>query len=202
MPALFTLIGDVVGSRKMTDRPGAQRRIGEVLRQVTDLLQPAQALEPTVGDEFQGAFATLGSAVSATVLVRVALLPEIDVRCGLGFGELTVHDASRSPVLQDGPAWWAARAAVEWLDGPRHGSRRTRYVGPDASRVNAYLATRDALVDRLGDTSVRMLALALRGWSQKDIAAELGVTASAVSHQFARGVGALREAHDLFEKGE
>jgi hypothetical protein len=202
MLELYTLIGDVVGSRKLPDRTAAQTRIGEALREVTEHLQPAQALEPTAGDEFQGAFTSLGTAVSATILVRLALLPEIDVRCGLGHGELTVHDASRTPVLQDGPAWWAARAALEWLDAPRRAARRTRYVGPDEARVNAYLTTRDALLERLGDTSVRMLALSLHGRSQKEIAAELGVTPSAVSHQVARGVGALREAHDLFEKGE
>jgi hypothetical protein len=202
MPELFALIGDVVGSRRLPDRTAAQTRIGEALREVTEHLGPAQPLEPTAGDEFQGAFSTLGAAVSATVLIRLALLPGVDVRCGLGYGELTVHDASRTPVLQDGPAWWAARDALEWLSGPRRTARRTRYVGPDAPRVNAYLATRDALLERLGDTSVRMLALALHGRSQKEIAAELGVTPSAVSHQFARGVGALREAHDLFEKEE
>lgn len=202
MAELFALIADVVGSRALPDRAAAQERIGGALREVTEQLRPAQALEATVGDEFQGAFTTLGEAVSATFLVRLALLPEIDVRCGLGHGELTIHDASRTPVLQDGPAWWAARDALVWLEGPRRAARRTRYIGPDEGRVNAYLAARDALVDRLGHTSVRMLALSLRGHSQKEIAAELGVTPSAVSHQFARGVGALREGHLLFEKGE
>ena len=202
MAELFALIADIVGSRALPDRGAAQAKIGAALREVSEDLQPAQALEATVGDEFQGAFATLGQAVSATFLVRLALLPEIDVRCGLGHGELTIHDASRTPLLQDGPAWWAARDALVWLGGPRRASRRTRYIGPDEGRVNAYLATRDALVDRLGDTSVRMLALSLRGLSQKEIAEELGVTPSAVSHQYARGVGALREAHLLFEGGE
>ena len=202
MVELFALIGDVVGSRVLPDRAAAQEKIGATLREVSEQLKPAQALEATVGDEFQGAFATLGQAVSATFLVRLALLPEIDIQYELDHGELTIHDASRSPVLQDGPAWWAARDALVWLAGPRRSSRRTRYIGPDEGRVNAYLATRDALVDRLGDTSVRMLALGLQGRSQKEIAERLGVTPSAVSHQFARGVGALREAHLLFEGGE
>jgi len=198
----YALIADVVGSRVLPDRAAAQQQIGAALREVTERLRPAQALGATVGDEFQGAFANLGEAVSATLLVRLALLPDIDVRCGLGHGELTIHDASRTPVLQDGPAWWAARDALVWLEGARRAARRTHYLGPDADRVNAYLVTRDAFVDRLGATSVRMLALSLRGRSQKEIADELGVTPSAVSHQFARGVGALREAHLLFEKGE
>lgn len=198
MALVHTLIGDVVGSRTIADRGAFQRRLGQVLAEVTEELRPAQRLEATVGDEFQGAFGTVADATLAALLVRLALLPVADVRCGLGHGEVTVHGADRRPLLQDGPGWWAARDALEVLGRPRNSTRRTWYVGPDAGRVNAFLLTRDALVDRIGERGWRLLALALTGASQTDVAAAEGISKSAVSQQFARGVGAVRDAQHSF----
>ncbi len=194
----YTLIGDVVGSRRLPDRARAQERLGEVLAEATTHITPVQALEPTVGDEFQGAFADLGDATLATLLVRLSLLPEIDVRCGIGFGEVTVHDATRRPLLQDGPGWWAARDALDAI-GQRG---RTWYAGPDAGRVNAFLVTRDALVERLNERAWRMLRLALLGETQQRIAEVEGISKSAVSQQFSRGIAAVRDAQMLFASEE
>jgi len=105
------------------------------------------------------------------------------------------------PLLQDGPGWWAAREALDLLGGARRAGSRTWYVGPDAGRVNAYLMTRDVLVHRLADRGRRILALALEGASQREIAGIEGISKSAVSQQFARGVGALRDAEQLFSEG-
>lgn len=200
MAVLFTLIGDVVRSRDLADRAAAQTRLGQVLADVNAVLACVQELEATVGDEFQGAFASIADATAAALLVRLTLRPDIDVRCGIGLGEITVHDAARRPLLQDGPGWWAARDALEVLAAPRRAAARTWYLGPDAGRVNAFLLTRDALVDRLGVRAQRMLAHALRGATQGEIAATEGVSKSAVSQQFARGVGAVRDAQALFGK--
>lgn len=197
MVVLVTLIGDLVGSRELVDRAGAQRRLAEALDEVTGLLDPAQRLETTVGDEFQGAFDDVGTATQAALLVRLAMLPEVDVRCGLGHGEVTVHDARSTPLLQDGPGWWAAREALEELARPRRSAARTWFAGPDAERVNAFLLTRDALVDRLGERGLRLLAASLRGATQSDIATAEGISKSAVSQHFARGVGAVRDAQAL-----
>lgn len=202
MSMLYTVIGDLVGSRSLPDRGGAQEQLGRVLDEANQALDPAQPLEPTVGDEFQGGFADLGDAARATLLVRLSLLHVVDSRAGLGYGEITVHDADRRPLLQDGPGWWAARAAVEELSGGRS-HRRTWFVdGAEGGRhvqgtVNAFLTCRDQLVAHLNDRGRRILWLALLGHSQKAIAEMEGVWPSAVSQQFSRGIGAIVDAHDL-----
>jgi hypothetical protein len=201
---LCTVIGDLVGSRDVPDRAGIQRALLEALDEANELLDPVQPFEPTVGDEFQGACDTLPDAVLAALLVRLRLLPQVDSRCGLGVGPVTVHDASRRPLLQDGPGWWAARSAIDLLG--RHRARRTWCAvadeapagSPDARAVNAFLTCRDQLVDRLNDRGAQMLRLALTGLSQKEIADELRVWPSAVSQQFARGIGVVVEAHETF----
>jgi DNA-binding CsgD family transcriptional regulator len=199
---MYALIGDVVGSRRLPDRAEAQQRIASVLDEVDGLAPGAQRLEVTIGDEFQGGYATLGEATRVSLLVRLALLPAIDVRCGIGFGEVTVFDESRVPLLQDGPAWWAARSAVEAMAAPRRTAVRTWFVGPEADLVNAFLACRDALVERLSDRARRMLRLSLLGASQQRIAAEEGISKSAVSQQFARGITAVRAAQALLAARE
>ena len=194
---VYAVIGDVVGSRKLADRAAAQDGIAAALSDVDAEVPGVQPLQATVGDEFQGAYGSLGEATTAALLVRLTLLPVIDVRCGIGWGDTTVFDDRRTPVLQDGPAWWAAREAVEAMGPARRSAVRTWYVGPEAAVPNAHLLCRDALVDRLNDRARRMLRLALLGWTQNQIAEVEGVTKSAVSQQFARGISAVRDAQEL-----
>ncbi len=197
---MYALLGDVVASRRLDDRSGAQRRIVEVLAQVARETPGVQPLQPTVGDEFQGAFASLWDAGLAALLIRLALLPTVDVRCGIWFGDATVFDDRRTPLLQDGPAWWAAREALATLGSARRSGARTLYSGPGADAANAHLLCRDALVDRLSDRGRRMLRMALRGATQQRIAEVEGITRSAVSQQFARGISAVRDAEDLLRR--
>jgi hypothetical protein len=197
---MYALIGDLVGSRVLPDRAAAQRRVADVLGRVEVAVPGVQPLEATVGDEFQGAWATLGEAVRAQLLARALLRPEVDVRVGIGVGGTEVYDASRRPLLQDGPAWWAARAALDSLDAPRRTALRTWYSGPQQELVNAHLLCRDALLERLNERGWRMLGLALLGESQQRIAEIEGISKSAVSQQFARGIGAVREAQELLEE--
>lgn len=194
----YTVIGDIVGSRVLPDPASTQRAIIRALDRVNEILDPEQEFEATIGDEFQGATTELADAVLATLLVRLHLLPEADVRCGIGYGELGVLDPDRRPVLQNGPGWWAARDALTDLERRRGAAARTWYAGPDAGHVTAFLLTRDALVERLNERGLRLLRGALEGRTQRELAAEEGISASAISQQFARGVGALRDAHRRF----
>ena len=83
---VYTVIGDLVGSRAAPDRAAVQDALGTALAEVNETVPVAQPFQPTVGDEYQGACATLPDAVLASLLVRLALLPRTDVRCGLGHG--------------------------------------------------------------------------------------------------------------------
>ncbi len=194
---VYTVIGDLVGSRAVPDRAAVQRALNGALDAVNEALPVAQPFEPTVGDEYQGACATLPGAVLAALLVRLSLLPLVDARCGVGFGQVTVHDAGRRPLLQDGPGWWAAREAIRSLDG-RRDTTRTWFCGPGAGGVNAFLLCRDQIVDRLNERGTRILRLALLGHPQKEIAEREGIWPSAVSQQFTRNIGSIVEAMRVF----
>lgn len=204
---VYAVIGDLVGSRRSVSRGQAQNDLAAALRATSALVPPVDRLEPTVGDEFQGVYADLPSATLAALLVRLTLPPEMDARCGIGVGEREVFDAGTIPMLQDGEVWWSARAALSALDEPAARGRRTAYddrhapsAGGPAPLVNAFLITRDGLVDRLNDRSRRMLRRSFEGASQHEIAAEEEISDSAVSQAFAKGVSAVRDAQRMLAR--
>ena len=194
---LYTVIGDLVDSRSVDDRAAVQDVLNDTLAGVASVVHVEQPFQPTVGDEYQGACATLPDAVLAALLVRLRMRPWVDVRCGIGHGAVTVHDAQRTPLLQDGPGWWSAREAIQSLHG-RRDTARTWFVGPDDGRVNAFLLCRDQIIERLNDRGLRILRLALLGHPQKEIAEIEGIWPSAVSQQFSRNIGSVVESMQVF----
>jgi hypothetical protein len=196
-----TLIGDVVASRGTRDRAGLHAALSRVLERVNADLRPATPLRITVGDEYQGCFATLGDALRATLRLRVGLAADaVDVRHGLGWGEVTV--LSRRPRVEDGPGWWAAREAVDAVAHAqtRAASRslRTTYRGPASPAVNAALVGRDELLAGLDARSLSVLDGMLQGMSQQQIAQHVGVTPSAVSQRVRRdGLAAVVTIDEL-----
>lgn len=202
----MTIIGDLVDSRRSRDRAAVHARFEEAVATINadhDLMVP---LRIGLGDEFQGIFASLGSAVTATLRLRLELLPDVDVRQGIGLGRVQV--LSEEPRVEDGPGWWAARSAIETLKAYERKASlravRTAYVaaegeaGPSPALVNAALMTRDQIVTGLSERSMSVLDGLLRGRQQQQIADELGISPSAVSQRIrADGIGVLLATDDL-----
>lgn len=207
-----TVIGDLIGSRVSGDRRALHARFERALDEVNEQLSPPTPMRITVGDEYQGVFASLGDALTASLAVRLALLPEGDIRHGIGRGEVQV--LGTSPRVEDGPGWWAARAAIERVQEAEGKAAtrtlRTAYVadlssqgpgpGPasDEPLVNASLLLRDELVTGLSERSLSVLRGLLAGQTQRDLADELGISPSAVSQRVrADGLGTILAAHEL-----
>ena len=205
------LIGDLVGSRRSSDRGQVQQHLVAALAIANDTTTPVQPLSPTIGDEFQGVYADIGSALGASLVVRLALPAEVDFRCGIGVGTLEVVGTSEYGRTQDGPAWWAARDAI--VEAKRRESGQHRLLRSwlavsdreqtgggelDADVVNAFLLCRDELVSRLDARQRRLVLGVLRGTSQKELAASEGISPSAVSQSLRRaGASAIIGATEL-----
>ena len=221
------VIGDLVGSRGAPNRRALHRAVEKALVSVNATVPAVTELRVTVGDEFQGAYATLGAAIEAALRVRLELLPAADVRVGIGRGPVQLLDAERG--IEDGPGWWAARAAIEAVEqaAGRAATRhlRTAYrAAPDdggegaggggdargsgaahgarddtADAVNAALLCRDHLVGSLSQRSIRLLrGLMDPHTTQSELATLEGISASAVSQRVrADGIGAVLAAEDL-----
>ncbi|KUI21863.1 RNA polymerase subunit sigma-70 [Mycobacterium sp. GA-1285] len=186
-----TLIGDVIGSRRLADRTATHRALSTALVEAAGGALDAPAF--TVGDEFQGSYRTVGAAIEAAFAIRLAVAPGIDVRFGIGWGAVTILDSDSG--IQDGPGWWAAREAIEWTASaqrqPGLALVRTSFraeddVRHDLDAINAALLCRDHLIGSLDDRSLRIVKGLLTGKTKKDIAAAEGISASAVSQRAGR----------------
>ncbi|MCF6379204.1 SatD family protein [Nocardioides KLBMP 9356] len=204
-----TIIGDLVGSRRSVDRAAVHARFEKGIDAVNAAYAPVVPLTIGLGDEFQGIFATLGDAVAASLRLRMALLPDVDVRQGIGLGRVQV--LSEEPRVEDGPGWWAARAAIDAAKAYERKAPlravRTAYVvadgeaGPPPALVNAALMTRDQIVSGLSERGMSVLDGLMRGRRQQDIADELGISASAVSQRIrAEGLGVVLASDELLRE--
>lgn len=186
-----TLIGDVVGSRRAVDRPKLHRDLASALRQVA-----GDAIDPpafTVGDEFQGSYPSVGAAIDAALSLRLVVGPEVDVRFGIGWGAVTVLDADAG--IQDGPGWWTAREAIQQTAAaqrqPGFTLVRTTFradgdTRDDVAAVNAALICRDHLLGSLDERSLRIVTGLMTGRTKRELAADEGISPSAVSQRASR----------------
>jgi hypothetical protein len=213
----IAVIADIVGSRRLEDRAQAQRSITEAFMRASPYVHALERPHETVGDEFQAVFATTTDALVFTTLVPLALDPGIELRFGLGAGAARTVTPSG---LQDGPGWWAARAAIDEASKRQHsrfpstrswfqdGTRQDGIVGSLGPRpelealTNAYLMGRDATIARLGQRERRWTFELWAGRSQRHVAEADGVTQPAVSQVLTRaGATHMIEGLRLMQRG-
>lgn len=202
-----TVLGDVVASRRQPDRERSRAAVDDALSLANRRVPATQPLTATIGDEFQGLYPDLVSALDVTLLVRLSLVGEVDVRFGIGSGDLFPFDPEEAPFAQDGPAWWAAREAVDAVraaeqrqERPR--GLRTRWVDAGGEQrvavaaVNAFLQCRDELVTAMDPRDAATTLGLLADEPLTSIARAQDVSVSAISQRAIRGgLYAIRQAH-------
>lgn len=185
-----TLIGDLIESRMSTDRQELHNAVSSALRVVTIAIAPLRPLAITAGDEFQGSYVRLGDAISTVMAIRSLLEPAVRVRFGIGRGEITVLDPDAN--TQDGPGWWAARAAIEEVEAREDetgwAAQRVAYRSAQADdamqdAVNAALVCQDLLLDSFDERSWSILRGMMSDNTQTQIADDLGISRQAVQQR-------------------
>ncbi|GAA4489810.1 SatD family protein [Microbacterium panaciterrae] len=207
---MIAVILDIVGSRALDDRSGAQLALDDAIARVeADTPLAVQPLRPTVGDEQQGVYPTLDAALASLLLLRLAQPEGVDCRFGVGIGPVEEID-SAAGALPEGPGWWAAREAIDRVHALQRRTvpgARTWVVAHDAQPEAAHLLARQADIALLArdqlitDMSARTRRLTYGrclGVFQRDLAAAEGITQPAVSQALATsGAGAVIEAFRL-----
>lgn len=214
MTLRYAVIADIVGSRTLTNRAEAQGIYEAALGDASEGLALLQAPYPTVGDEFQAAAYTLEDALLLTLRAQLLLPPQLQLRFGIGAGRIEefssgVHRqaparlrGTESAQLQDGSAWWAARAAINrahdvqdssnpfirtWFIA--HASVESSFSSHCQTCINALLSLRDHAILKLSARHRRITAALLLGKTQVEIARAEKLSQQAIS-DFARGTGA------------
>ncbi|MGP7961521.1 SatD family protein [Sanguibacter sp. A247] len=191
------LIVDIVGSRDLPDRTRAQRDVLDAFARAAERIPLAEPLHATVGDEFQAVADDLVALVWTTGVVRLLLPEGLDVRCGIGRGEiLPVASPSDGAAIQDGSAWWNARDAIDEAHRLADGQApwaRTWFLGGDDADVallGAQLLVRDRIIDSMTTTQRSYAGDIALGATQAETAARHEVTQPAVSQSLRRAGGA------------
>lgn len=193
-----TVIGDVVKSRQLPSfaRRDLQRRIERTLGSLNDRFASAIAAKflITIGDEFQG---LLHEPAVLPMLIRsleMGLLG-IDVRLGIGSGVIET-DLQDYAIGMDGPAWHAARKALEQAEtGRRLGGVFLGFGERDDRTLNGIARVLYHSRTRMTAKQRQLLEVFLANSTQQEVAAKAGVTKQVISKQ-ARAAGweAYREA--------
>ena len=214
MTLRYAVIADIVGSRTLTNRADAQGIFEAALERASEGLALLQAPYPTVGDEFQAVAYTLEDALLLTLRAQLLLPSQLQLRFGIGAGRIEefasgVHRqvpargrGAESAALQDGSAWWAARAAINrahdvqdasnpfirtWFMA--HASVESEFSSHCQTCINAMLSLRDHSILKLSARHRRITASLLLGQTQVEIARAEKLSQQAIS-DFARGTGA------------
>lgn len=181
------LLLDIVGSRG-GDRVEQHAHLSEALPIVNAEVSSLSPLRFTVGDELQGLYAGVGSALTAAYALRLRVAPKVDLRAGIGVGEVHVIDAAHG--IEDGSAWWRAREAVESVKrlAKRPGHRHLRTAIADGQHTLATVTVAltgliDAHLARLRPGTHSTLRGLVDGLDNTTIAAREGISASANSQR-------------------
>ncbi|MCK5891118.1 MAG: SatD family protein [Aeromicrobium sp.] len=198
------VIVDLVGSRKYPDRAWVHAAFTTAMDEVNQRVRPDQRMAPTLGDEAQARYYSVGAALRATLLMRLVLPDGLDCRAGVGVGAVTHLGTGAAGLIQDGPGWWAARDAINEAKAREVGRDRTLRTWyaraplaaeyPRSRHVNALLLVRDEIVTTMQARSRRLLLGLLDGSSQVELAEREGISPSAVSQNLRRS-GAYAVAH-------
>ncbi|WP_062516403.1 SatD family protein [Demequina gelatinilytica] len=204
MEHVVAVIVDIVRSRELEDRAAGQASVLEAFAAAEEDAVVLRPLGATVGDEFQGVYRTLADAVRVTTLASLALPDGVEVRAGIGLGEVVEVEGD----ISDGSAWWRAREAIEEAhrreDAGQTAVRAWCVGGPgdDAGMTSSVLLLRDHVLGRMKARERRIAAGVIRGERQEAIATRESISQAAVSQSAHRsGAVALREALEQLAGG-
>lgn len=183
----FALVGLVVGSRTLPDRPSFQRRLLATLKALNRGLGDAfQApLELTAGDEARALLARPEVAVTVMITVADALEP-VRMAWGLGRGPLSTDPGPDVSVL-DGPCLHRARDAAAEARKEGDWLRVEGVPSPHGQALSSLVSLMGAIRRDWTDRRAEYVREA-RTMKQKEVAEAFDVAESTVSQ-------ALKAAH-------
>ncbi len=147
------VIGDIVGSRAVSDRKALQRQLAAAVSHVNARLAAASALlSPytiTLGDEIQAVYSHPASVILDVISIQGEMLPH-RMRFCIGLGAITTRINKAAAIGMDGPAFHSSRAGIDEL-------KRT------GDNFLAVKAEEGVEVD-LEDCAARLLDARVRAW--------------------------------------
>ena len=112
-----TIIGDIKDSRKLTNRKEVQEQFRLILKNINEKYADdiASQFIITLGDSFQGLLKNKQAIMDIIFEIELALAP-IELRFGIGLGDVSTTIHLENSMEMDGTAYHRARQMVETIE--------------------------------------------------------------------------------------
>lgn len=191
------VIGDIRGSRELTDRREAQQEFKQVVTSLNDELPDssiASQFTVTTGDEFQVLLTAATEAVEAVVSVSDRFHPA-QLRFGIGLGELDTQVNPNQAIGMDGPCFHRAREAIDRAESEGAWLRVSGWSTDLVTHVNAMFDLVQCVREDWTDRQAQFARALKEEGSQKRVVERFDVSKSTVSESLSAGhVQEVREA--------
>ncbi len=109
----YAIIGDIKKSKKIKNRFEIQEQLNRILEHINESYGENIAAKflITLGDEFQGLLNMNTPIFEIVKYIQREMYP-IELRFGIGIGEITTEINKNAAIGTDGPAFYAARNAI------------------------------------------------------------------------------------------
>jgi len=188
----LALIADVIDSKMVQERLDLQKQVEKTLQKMNELFGDylASRFTLTLGDEFQALLKVDAPVFQIIDTLRSELTPT-QLRFGIGLGEIVTAIDPLQSVGADGPAYWNARAAINFVHQKNdYGNTQIYFSSGKENQdffVNALIASGEAIRSGWRESQEEILLNLLKRsvysetFSQQDLAQSLGLNPSALS---------------------
>lgn len=217
----LALIADVIDSKMVQERLDLQKQVEKTLQKMNELFGDylASRFTLTLGDEFQALLEVDAPVFQIIDTLRLELNPT-QLRFGIGLGEIVTAIDPLQSVGADGPAYWNARAAINFVHQKNdYGNTQIYFSSGKENQdffVNALIASGEAIRSGWRDSQEEILLNLLKrsvyseSFSQQDLAQSLAINPSALSKRlksssirvYLRGRAAALASIQSIVKGE
>ena len=212
----LALIADVIDSKMVQERLDLQKQVEKTLQKMNELFGDCLA---SLGDEFQALLKVDAPVFQIIDTLRSELTPT-QLRFGIGLGEIVTAIDPLQSVGADGPAYWNARAAINFVHQKNdYGNTQIYFSSGKENQdffVNALIASGEAIRSGWRDSQEELLLNLLKrsvyseSFSQQDLAQSLAINPSALSKRlksssvrvYLRGRAAALASIQSIVKGE
>ena len=176
----IAVIADLVGSKQLARREAFQRRLAAVLAaRSAEAEALASPFTLTLGDEFQALYRGAASVLRDVVTIWAEIHP-VQARVALGVGELATRLNTKQALGMDGPAFHAARAALQTLKDEGGLLRIDGDRDADWALVNRALNLLSHQVEGWSRNRLLVLAGLMRGRSVRELESAVKISHVAV----------------------
>ena len=188
----LALIADVIDSKMVQERLDLQKQVEKTLQKMNELFGDylVSRFTLTLGDEFQALLEVDAPVFQIIDTLRLELNPT-QLRFGIGLGEIVTAIDPLQSVGADGPAYWNARAAINFVHQKNdYGNTQIYFSSGKENQdffVNALIASGEAIRSSWRDSQEEILLNLLKrsvyseSFSQQDLAQSLAINPSALS---------------------